>query len=456
MDIGRRTALAAGLGIGLAPLAAAIADAGRRAAALPAAVAGQAATDFGLEPNAAHDQTERLQKAIDETSQRQSPLWLAPGTYLFHALTLPDGARITGVPGASILRFAGNGDGLVALSATHVTLQGLVIDGDLRAFPDANRRGLVTLTDCERLALRDLEVRNTFGNGVSLMRCAGRISDCTLHHAGHAGLFSVDARGLEITHTTVADCANNGILVWREKAGDDGTIIANNRIERIAALAGGSGQNGNGINVYRAGGVLVASNRIADCAYTAIRGNAASNIQMVANSCTRLGEVALYAEFGFEGALIANNLVDTAAAGISVTNFNEGGRLAVVQGNIVRNLARREHEPEDKRGEGIAVEADAVVTGNVVENATTAGIFVGWTKWMREVVVTSNLVRRSRIGIGVTGDRDAGAVLVTANLISGATDGAIRAMQRHAPYGPDLAATRTETARVLIHGNAVG
>ena len=60
---------------------------------------------------------------------------------------------------------------------------------------------------------------------------------------------------------------------------------------------------------------------------------------MIANSCARLGEVALYAEFGFEGALIANNLVDTAATGISVTNFNEGGRLAVVQGNLVRNLS---------------------------------------------------------------------------------------------------------------------
>jgi putative cofactor-binding repeat protein len=63
--------------------------------------------------------------------------------------------------------------------------------------------------------------------------------------------------------------------------------------------------------------------------------------------------VALYAEFGFEGALIASNLVDTAATGISVTNFNEGGRLAVVQGNLIRHLFRREQEPEDKRGHGI-------------------------------------------------------------------------------------------------------
>jgi putative cofactor-binding repeat protein len=117
----------------------------------------------------------------------------------------------------------------------------------------------------------------------------------------------------------------------------------------------------------------VTGNRITDCAYSAIRGNSASDIQILGNSCARLGEVALYAEFAFQGTLIANNLVDTAATGISVTNFNEGGRLAVVQGNILRNLFRREQEPEDKRGEGIAVEADSSVIGNVIESAPTGG-----------------------------------------------------------------------------------
>jgi len=92
------------------------------------------------------------------------------------------------------------------------------------------------------------------------------------------------------------------------------------------------------VNVFRAGSVLVSSNRIADCAFLAIRSNAGSNCQMVGNSCARLGEVGLYAEFAFEGAVIANNLVDKGATGISVTNFNEGGRLAVVQGNLIRNL----------------------------------------------------------------------------------------------------------------------
>ena len=77
--------------------------------------------------------------------------------------------------------------------------------------------------------------------------------------------------------------------------------------------AGGSGQYGNAVNVFRADNVIVRGNRIRNAAFSAVRGNAASNMQIVGNTCTGLGEVALYAEFGFEGAVIANNIVDGAA-----------------------------------------------------------------------------------------------------------------------------------------------
>ena len=55
-----------------------------------------------------------------------------------------------------------------------------------------------------------------------------------------------------------------------------------------------------------------------------------TNIQIVGNTVHNAGETALYSEFGFEGAVIASNIVDGAQTGVSVTNFNEGGRLAVV------------------------------------------------------------------------------------------------------------------------------
>jgi uncharacterized secreted repeat protein (TIGR03808 family) len=258
-----------------------------------------------------------------------------------------------------------------------------------------------------------------------------------------------------VTHNAIADCANNGIQIWRSTPGHDGSIVTSNRIERIAAKGGGSGQNGNGVNVFRAGGVLVSGNQIANCAYSAIRGNAAGNIQMLGNACRKIGEVALYAEFAFEGALIANNLVEDAASGISVTNFNEGGRLAVVQGNLVRNLFRREHEPVDKRGVGISVEADSAVTGNVVEDAPTAGIVAGWGAYLRDVAITGNLIRTAGVGILVSSDPAGGACMISQNMITGAKDGAIRAMDHDGvAHGPDLASAEPpKGGRIAISGN---
>ncbi|MDF0752958.1 hypothetical protein NLU14_22285, partial [Marinobacter sp. 71-i] len=85
-----------------------------------------------------------------------------------------------------------------------------------------------------------------------------------------AGIWSVDAGGLAINANAVSDCANGGILVHRRQIGEDSTLVSGNRIARIGARNGGTGQNGNGINVFRAGGVLVSNNIVSDCAFSAI------------------------------------------------------------------------------------------------------------------------------------------------------------------------------------------
>ena len=205
-------------------------------------------------------------------------------------------------------------------------------------------------------------------------------------------------------------------------------MVIDNRLEHIESRQGGSGQYGNAINVFRAGNVIVRGNRIRDCAFSAVRGNAASNLQVQGNSISDAREVAIYAEFGFEGALIANNTIEGAAIGISVTNFNEGGRLAVVQGNLIRNLLPRRPagtDPGDGGGIGISVEADTTVSGNVIENAPTAGIMLGWGPHLRDVAVTGNVVRKVGIGIGASVAPGAGTALIANNVISESRGGAV-------------------------------
>ena len=242
------------------------------------------------------------------------------------------------------------------------------------------------------------------------------------------------------------DCGENGILISRSDTGEDANIVTSNRIERIATRSGG-GENGNAIKVLRAGSVLINGNRIADCASSAIRASSASNCQIIGNSCAALGDIALCAEFSVAGAVIANNIVDKAAVGVSVTNFKEGVRLAVVQGNLIRNVFFR--KDTDSRGIGIAVQADSVVSGNVIETSPGYGIIIGWGGYLRDVSVTDNLIRDAHIGIGVSTDTSAGNALITRNVIGGAKDGAIRAMNGPTPVGPDLVTASASSYRNL-------
>jgi uncharacterized secreted repeat protein (TIGR03808 family) len=412
-----------------------------------------AAAQFDLQLKPGTDVTQRLQRAIDRLAPSGTVIHLPPGRFSLGPITLRPGTRITGVPGATILAFAGGGSFLRARGAIDIQLSGLVLDGGQHPLDAGQADALLTLEDCQHVSVVDMTLRNSRLHGISLRESSGRVSGCRIHHCTQAAIFSLDARGLEISGNIVQDCANNGILIWRSQTGEDGTIVTDNRIERIGAKAGGTGQNGNGINVFRAGSVLVANNHITDCAFSAVRGNAASNIQIVANNCARLGEVALYAEFGFEGAVINSNVVDTAAAGISITNFNVGGRLAVAQGNLIRNLFART-DGNEARGLGIAVEADAAITGNVIEGAPGVGISIGHGPYMRDVVVSGNLVRNAGIGISIAADPRAGAILVAQNMISGTVDGAIRAVKHDAPVGPDLVhATAPPVRNVTLSGN---
>jgi uncharacterized secreted repeat protein (TIGR03808 family) len=446
----RRSLLTGALGAAAATATVAVANAGPRKAASEA-VAGTHA----LLPETGSDDTARLQAEIDRAAADGRPVLLPPGTFRTGTLTLSPGTALIGTHRLTTLEFTGGAALLSANSATGLRIENLVLDGASRALDADEDAALIRFTDCANLKISNVTVRRALANGITLTRCSGRIADCTITHALLAAIRSLDAAGLDIAHNEIADCRNNGIQVWRSVPGEDGTLVSANRIARIESKGGGTGQNGNGVNVFRAANVIVSGNRITDCAYSAVRGNAASNIQIIANNAQRIGEVALYAEFGFEGAIIANNLVDGAATGISVTNFNEGGRLAVVEGNLIRNLHRREHEPVDKRGEGISIEADTLVSGNVIENAPTCGIMVGWGRYMRNVLVTQNLIRDTATGILISSDAEAGACLISSNMIAGAKNGAIRAMTNGQPEGPDLATAPEPGARISVSANLV-
>lgn len=405
------------------------------------------ATEMGLTPGAIDDQSRLLQQILERASQEEKPVFLPPGNYFVSNITLPARTRLMGVPGASRLVYTGAGHMLISENADHVEIDGLVIDGANRGMHSYAEAAL-RITNAKHAVVNNCEILGSIETGIRIERSKGRIERCRVSGAaGDCGIFAFANRGLSISDNTVSDCFNGGILVHRWEQGEDGTVVSGNRIERIGAANGGTGQWGNGINVFRAGSVMIANNHISDCAFSAIRSNAGDNVQISNNTCQRSGETAVYSEFGFEGAMIANNVVDGGARGISIANFMDGGRLAVVSGNLIRNIATPPPYAEDDHlwFEGISAEADTAISGNVIEDALNFGIMLGWGPYLRDVIASGNIIRNSRTGIYVSVADGAGTAQISGNTITGAREGAVVGYRWKEPATGDLALQGSET-----------
>ena len=433
MTTTRRSFMAgsAGIGAGLAVLASSSTEA--KAASKLMLVA----SDFGAKPGRSAPQTKALQKAINAAIKQKRSLYLPGGTYFCDTLSIRGPVHLVGVPGQTQIVAAGGKPLLLVEDTPEVSLDGVTFDGNFASPLGDTLGGLVECRGTHALRIERCSFLRSRRSGLSLNGCGGSVTGSTFAENRNAGLFSIDSSGLTITGNLVEKCENNGILIWQSKKGPDGSIVAQNRIRNIGAKDGGSGQNGNGINVYRAANVTASDNVISACTFSAVRCNSADNAQIIGNNCSDLGEVALYVEFAFQGAVVSNNVVDTAAIGIAITNLNEGGRLAVCSGNLVRNITRKRFN--DGWGVGIGADGDTALTGNVVENAARSGIALGWGQYLQNTVATGNVIKDCPIGMEASTTRGAGQALISNNIISGAKKGAILGMHWTKPSTGDLA-----------------
>lgn len=415
------------------------------------------ASAHGIRPGADDRKSKAFARLLKDAAAKNMPVFLPPGDYAVSNITLPDNTRLTGVPGATRIVYGGDGHLFAADGAGRIELANLVIDGANRWLGDTVD-GLVHFSNVANVIIENCEIQGSSKTAVSLQRCGGRVERSRLSGAAEYALYAVESRDLSVTGNHVFDCGNGGILIHRWEKGRDGTIVSGNRIARISATHGGTGQYGNGINIFRADAVMISNNHISGCAFSAIRANAGSNVQIAGNTCLDSGETAIYSEFGFEGALVNSNLVDGAANGILIVNFDEGGRLATVSGNVVRNLKLEGPYVHDGAGFGfgIAVEADTVVSGNTVENAPKWGLMLGWGPYMRGLVVSGNLVRQSPVGCAVTVVEEAGSALISGNIFEDTPNGAIAGYRWNERTTGDLASEGSTFAHLTIERNRTG
>ena len=194
MDINRRHligASTAGLaGVLLMPSEAA------RAASLTSTF-GRDAMHYGVRPGSSENQTQVLQRAIDEAARAQVPLALPPGVYRTGMLRLQGGTQLVGVRGATRLVFDGgvsmlSGEGAGGIGLTNITLDG-------RAIPLPSRRGLVHCIDAREIRVTDCEIADSGGNAIWLENAAGLVSGNLVNNSAGTAIVSFDAHGLLVS-----------------------------------------------------------------------------------------------------------------------------------------------------------------------------------------------------------------------------------------------------------------
>ena len=92
----------------------------------------------------------------------------------------------------------------------------------------------------------------------------------------------------------------------------------------------------------------------------------------------------------------------------------------------------------------------------MIENAPAFGIVAGWGKYLRDVAITGNVIRKAFAGIGVSVVTGAGTALVNNNMISETPRGAVVGLDHARAITTDLSAEGAQRfAQVVIGGNAV-
>lgn len=374
------------------------------------------ASTLGLEPNSNTDQSRVFQAAIDTATAQGLALQLPAGTFRVAGISLPDHCIIRGSAGRSVLQLSASENILYAKKSRGIQLLGVTLRGNGGKNAD-DPTGLLYLEAADGFMIRQCHFQNAATQGIYADTSAGRILDCNISNIYGAGVASRNGNGLWIARNRISDCGNLGIYIERGEQGPDNSIITQNHISGIDWLEGGNGQNGNGINIFKANNVVISDNVISDCAFSAVRLNSTADCQITGNNCRNLSEVAIFSEFDFSGSIISDNIINEAAQGIAITNFNDGGRLAICADNIVRNIWPHSPTNPDTTPVGIGVEADTTVTGNVVENVPGVGIALGWGPYLRDLNVSGNIVRNCNVAIGVSVVDGVGNAVISNNLL---------------------------------------
>jgi parallel beta-helix repeat protein len=326
-----------------------------------------------------------------------------PGTYRIntdyaagHGIRLRSGVRLVFEPGAILQAIpTANPVGAViyGLGVSDCIVEGGEVVGERDGHLDVTgEHGMgVRLDSCTRVTLRDMRIRDCWGDGVYVGSQSGGASNQDTH----------------IENVEVLRARRNGISIVD---GVRGTI----RDCRLLETNGIAPQAG--IDFEPAGGVRTATDwLVTGCHFedNAERGltiyDTCARIHVIGNTFIHNGtEQEVYT--AAEDCIIKGNMVQAQNSGIFA---NVGADRCIIEGNVVRHTANY--------GIRVLDSDDCVVAGNTLEGAGFAGVFVGTASLRARVA--NNTCNGQRTGIQVEAGSDSAQVL--GNLVKGGITGGI-------------------------------
>jgi hypothetical protein len=199
-----------------------LAGGGFASAAHAAAGPARSVTDFGVEPNSKADQTQALQKAIDELSGAGQPVMLPAGFYRAGKLALPLVCSIIGVPGHTSLLLdeadTGPPDDIGTFDLFGVT------------FPSrASKTAFVQLTiSRRRVRIANCAFGGAAATALKLGGCSGSVEAVSVSGYSDSGIVAA------FSSLTISGCDFRGCGTGVKVSSSESTIVAQNQFDQCA------------------------------------------------------------------------------------------------------------------------------------------------------------------------------------------------------------------------------
>ncbi len=357
--------------------------------------------------NPAIDDTPMLWRALNTSSS--NVFFLSPARECYvnfvNAYTLPRAIKIVGTPGRSVLTPFTQTKSLAVVSNSDLVIEGVTFDAGASTLNGAQNT-LIFVANAKRVSfvndvfMSSAQGGTSSGNALWYWDSSGTIQGNDFSSFQNQVIVKADPGvnpSVAILNNNLHDnstAGGNAIAISNDGGStkiDASVLIDGNNISNISASTSSTGQDGNAVDIWLVNHTRISHNHVNTVRFSCFRSASSDDSVFNGNSCLNAGESAAYSEFtSLHNQWLDNYFEASAGSCLNLTNLDVGGQLHSAIGNHMVRCGTN----------GIAAEGNALVIGNVIDQAQYA-ILIGYGAYGTNVLVKDNLITDTS-GSGIT------------------------------------------------------